>query len=140
MITLPTMMGMNCCIQSPREGASFSAFRAMFCCQYLYIECNDDDVEESRGKDELTSDKFTDNCLSRDGIAIPLKAPQVLFSDTGSIFSIESKDSFRECTAKPSKDTHVLLSDSGSCHSIISKYNQGTFSTLKGGLRKNGDN
>jgi hypothetical protein len=115
----------------------FSALYAMFCCQK---ECNDDGTEESRGEDEPTSDRFAEYCPSRDGIAITLEAPQVLFSDTGSIYSIVSKDSFRECTAKPPKDTHVLFSDSGSCYSIESKYDQGKFSTLKGGLRKKGNN
>ena len=77
----------------------------------------DDDAEESRGESELTLDGSADRNPSRDG----------LFSDTGSCYTIESKDSFnsndsnksfRECIAKPPKDPCVLFSDTGS--SILS--------------------
>jgi hypothetical protein len=63
-----------------------------------------------------------------------------LFSGTGSIYSIESKDLFRECIAKLPKNEHVLFSDTGCCYSIGSKYDQGTSTTEKGSLRKKGDN
>ena len=120
--------------------AFFSALREMFCCEGLLVECNDDDADESRDESELTSDRLADSYPSRDGIATPLDDPRVLFSDTGSIYSIESKDSFRECIAKPPTNARVLFSDTGSCYTIGSKYDQGTSTTVKGSPRKKGVN
>ena len=96
----------------------FSALREKIWCEAPFSECNDDNADESRDEKGLTSDS----------------------SDTGSIYSIESKDSFRECIAKPPKNARVLFSDTGSCYSIVSKYDQGTSMTVKGDLRKKGDN
>ena len=94
----------------------FSSLREMFGCEDLFVECNDKDADESR-----------DESL----IVIPRDDPGVLFSDTGSIYSIESKDSFTECIAKPPKKARVLLR---------SEYDQGTSTTVKGSLSKKGDN
>ena len=118
----------------------FSTLREKFCCGVLIAECKSIDAVESRDEKGLTSDRLADSYPSRDGIAIPLEAPRDMFSDTGSIYSIESKDSFRECIAKPPKNARVLFSDTGSCYSIRSKYDQGTSTTVKGDLRKKGDN
>ena len=107
----------------------------------LFVEFNDDDADELRDEDENTSDRLADSYPSKDGlIAIPRDEPGVLFSDTGSINSIESKDPFRECIAKLPKNARVSFSDTGCCYSIGSKYDQGTSTTVKGSPRKKGDN
>ena len=88
----------------------FSTLREKFCCGVLIAECKSIDAVESRDEKGLTSDRLADSYPSRDGITILLDTPRVLFSDTGSIYSIGSK------------------------------YDEGTSTTVKGGLKKKGGN
>jgi hypothetical protein len=56
---------------------------------HLINQRSNNNTEESRGKNKLTSDRFVSD-PSREGIENRLEAQSVLFSDTGSSYSIES--------------------------------------------------